>query len=469
MTSRRQQRAALIARLRTEGRTRVEIADQLRAAYGVNARVGLRWASGWSQRDAADEWCRHWPDDLKTAKNISYWETWPHSGHTPSLGTLGKLARIYRCDVADLLVDLPGYRHLDADDNTGRPHTAPAAEPAATRNAPVRDGDVAGLLQEPRTGDPVEQPRLPEANTVVLRAMSDAFRAADRRAGGGLLYSSVVRYLSHEVAPSLLASMGGDQQGEMLAGAASLMDAAGWMAHDGGRDDQARRHLTKAFQLASAAGDPSLQANVCASMSHLAHQLGQGADAVRLAGEGLMRASHADTPGRLVAKLYAMKALGHAEQGDAEASLHAIDAATVAIDGHDADGSKWVTPFDEASLALETALCMRDLGRSPDAERHARRAIRLRHGDRARSRVFAQVTLAHVLLDAGEIDEAVGIGTALCEAVSGLASARATDRVVGLGDRLATQNAGQEVGGFLSSVAAIRTRDRQPAVDQWPI
>ncbi|HEY6424509.1 MAG TPA: hypothetical protein VIY28_14925 [Pseudonocardiaceae bacterium] len=86
----------------------------LRQRYRLNARVALRYAHGWSQRQAAEEWNRRWPDELKTFKNFSYWESWPGStGHAPSFDNLSKLAELYECAVSDLLGDLPDFRHLD--------------------------------------------------------------------------------------------------------------------------------------------------------------------------------------------------------------------------------------------------------------------------------------------------------------------------------------------------------------------
>ncbi len=112
--SQKQQREQLVRALRAEGKSRVDIANALRQRYRFNARVALRYAHEWSQRQAADEWNQRWPDELKTLKAFSYWEQWPSStGHAPTFDNLSKLAELYQCAVSDLLVDLPDFRHLD--------------------------------------------------------------------------------------------------------------------------------------------------------------------------------------------------------------------------------------------------------------------------------------------------------------------------------------------------------------------
>ncbi|MGH8964212.1 MAG: hypothetical protein ACRDXB_02620, partial [Actinomycetes bacterium] len=117
--SHKQQREQLVRALRAQGKSWVEIAEALRQRYRFNARVALRYAHGWSQRRAADEWNQRWPDELKTFKVFSYWEQWPSStGHVPTFDNLSKLAELYECAVTDLLVDLPDFRHRDTTSST---------------------------------------------------------------------------------------------------------------------------------------------------------------------------------------------------------------------------------------------------------------------------------------------------------------------------------------------------------------
>jgi len=114
--SRRARLAALVNECRTNGQAWAQIAALIAREEHVNARVAMRMAHGLTQAEVARRWNERWRAAAGspgiTDKNISYWETWPESGHEPSLNTLKRLPQLYQCDVGDLIDD-GRYGHLD--------------------------------------------------------------------------------------------------------------------------------------------------------------------------------------------------------------------------------------------------------------------------------------------------------------------------------------------------------------------
>jgi transcriptional regulator with XRE-family HTH domain/tetratricopeptide (TPR) repeat protein len=125
--SRRARVAALSQDLRRQGQTWAQIAARIAADEHVTMRVAFRLAHGLSQREVAALWCEEFPTEAGTAsmsdKTISYWESWPQSGYEPSLKSLKRLARIYQCNVGDL-IDNGDFSYLDTA--TRRIKTRPA-------------------------------------------------------------------------------------------------------------------------------------------------------------------------------------------------------------------------------------------------------------------------------------------------------------------------------------------------------
>lgn len=153
----REEQRRLAASLRAEHKTWAEVAAEFRERYGVNIRAALRLARDWSQRDAADEWNKRWPDDPKTFKNFSYWEQWPaDTGHAPSLEVLGRLAELYECSIADLVSDCADFRAHDVAYRDGRQL---AQLPGLVHTA-APHGDVAELVTRLDTMDVQELARL---------------------------------------------------------------------------------------------------------------------------------------------------------------------------------------------------------------------------------------------------------------------------------------------------------------------
>ncbi|WP_410659637.1 hypothetical protein [Amycolatopsis sp. lyj-112] len=296
--------------------------------------------------------------------------------------------------------------------------------------------------------------------------MSRVVQTADRQTGGGHLYRFVQNYLSTEIGPLLLDPVG--DGAALFTAAASVTEVAGWMAHDDGRDETARDHFEYAYRLATAAGNDVMIANVCASMSHLAGQMHQPHDAVRIAEAGLAQVRAASGARRLTARLHAMRARGLAMRGDALTCVTALsDAEHVLSTAEGERPAEWIAHFDDGALASEAALCLRRLGDLAGAERQALRVIALRDGDRVRSRAFGQLTLATVLVQTGRLDEAVHLGHSVAKVAPSLASTRVRTRLNSLGAALRPHAATPDVKDFLDRLDTLGNhRVEAPA---WPV
>ncbi|MGW6318944.1 tetratricopeptide repeat protein [Streptomyces sp. NPDC055099] len=314
-----------------------------------------------------------------------------------------------------------------------------------------RERELAPLalaVQDPAT--PPTSPGSPD------RAAVESFRAADRQLGGGHLYGSVLLYLHRELAPRIFSGKQASDTSQVFQAAAALTEMAGWMAHDSGRNGQAREHFAKALPLARAGGDRALGANIMASMSHLSLQLGQLEEAASLARAGRDHVASGPRVPTLSARLHAMEARALAQGGEAEATRHALNLAERELTRtSDESPSHWISSFDAAALASEAALSLQDLGALPAAVKAAENAIALRTGDRARSRVFGQITLAKIRAQQGELEAACAVGHELLTACGTLGSMRITQQLEELAGSLAPYHGERVVARFLDCLAAV--------------
>ncbi|ADP78953.1 helix-turn-helix transcriptional regulator [Pseudofrankia inefficax] len=336
-----------------------------------------------------------------TQAQVSRIETGPP---VRDLDRLAHWARTLRIPPRLLWFDLPG-----------QPRSTPAAVMVASAE-PSRPVPVAGGTLD------------------MIRSAALAFRAADRQLGSGRLYPVVVRFLQTEVAPHLV----GDQYppSAIFSAAASLTDMAGWLAYDDNRGDLAAQHFVQAFGLATAAGDQALSAQTLVSQSQLALENDRPDDAVRLAMAGLALTPDDPQCGALRSRLHVMTARGNALAGSSAASLAALRDAEQELARAIPTGDEWLSPFDEAALAAEAAICLRDLNDWTAAEREALRVLELRTPDRVRSRAFTNLTLATVHLGRGDLDATCEAGNRVLDAATRLDSDRVVDHLRTLGRRL---------------------------------
>jgi hypothetical protein len=268
-------------------------------------------------------------------------------------------------------------------------------------------------------------------------AAMESFRLADRRVGGGHMYSAVVAYLSSSLARDLLAATGAEGTSPFTV-AAALSEMAGWMAHDAGNDPLADQHFTRAIRLAAVDGDVQVTAHVLGSAAHLALLQTNPDRANAFAARGLETAQDVAIPGLLRARLLGMTARAAAARGDRQGTLEALRVAEAEVVRTGSEPlSKWVSTFDEGSLAMEAARAFLTVGDVYGAGAQAERVIALRSADRPRSRALGQLMLARSVLRADRPDHAAVLAQEVLATTAHLGSGVVATELEALGRSMA--------------------------------
>ena len=270
----------------------------------------------------------------------------------------------------------------------------------------------------------------------IIREMTQTFRRLDNRFGGGHARSAVTNYLASDVLPLLRDGRYRDSvRRELSAAVAELNQLAGWMAYDVGDTDSGRRHLRNAMHLCQDIRDDALAGEMLAGMSHQAAFLRSAALATDLARAAKGNAKRAGVPA-LVSESAVMEAHGLALMNDAQGCLAALRESEQAFAAaKDQERPEWLAYFDGAYLAAKFGHCFRDLGRSFEAERFARRSLDMINGY-DRGRLFNLALLASILADQRKVEEACETGLAAVRLASEVKSVRTVAYLADLSHRL---------------------------------
>lgn len=292
-----------------------------------------------------------------------------------------------------------------------------------------------------------------------------SFRKADRQMGGGHLYATVTGYLQRNIAPRLFGQTPDSDEQPVFLAAASLIEMAGWMAHDAGRDVLAEQHFQRALGMAQMGQDGQLGASICASLSHLTHQGKRPDHALAYARRGQAQLKSGLPHPGLEARLLAMQARSHADRDHARCIEQLRNAERMLATPPSSAPSPWASTFDEASLAAEAARCLQQLGQLDAARRQAARVVAFRPPERIRSRALAKLMLVTILIDQGRVDEACAIAHEVLDQTRALCSMLVVKQLEALGHRLAPFERNTDVAAFVA-ILRDELRERQWLV-QW--
>ncbi|WP_049572329.1 hypothetical protein [Streptomyces sp. SBT349] len=303
---------------------------------------------------------------------------------------------------------------------------APAPD-AGPHDNPTSPGDLAGL-------DRYEAAPIGSEEITALEHSVEIFRAWDASRGGGLQRKAVVGQLN-EVGGMLSYRHPPHLQRRLWGVAANLAVLAGWMSHDVGMEPTAQKYFVIAAHAAREGGDRPRAGEALSRAARQMVHLGRPDDAMDLM--QLARSGMGDESlPRTRAMLCTIEAWALAAKGQGQAMRRMLGEAEdlFVSDRGRVPPPSWMQMFDEADLYGMEALAYRTLAEhepaaAGTAERHARQALSLRVGERRRSRIFDQITLASAFFISDDPDQADRYARLALAAIGENSSHRTWDRL----------------------------------------
>ncbi|WP_240617523.1 hypothetical protein [Nocardioides speluncae] len=233
--------------------------------------------------------------------------------------------------------------------------------------------------------------------------------------GGGAVYE-----LTTSIAKRLIDALGSASYstatGRELRGVASASAVkAGWRAYDAGRSEEARRWWLETLRLHELGpGAEEARHRALAAMSKDASDQGNGRDGIALAQAAAKVGANLGSPA-MMSFAAAREAIGHASVGDQANSIRALRRARLLMDREAAyDRPEWLIFWGPSDIASHEMRCGRLLESPRTSQEAARTAAKLVTDDTSpRNRAIYDVYLAYELARAGNLDEAIALGTGI--------------------------------------------------------
>ncbi|GAB3109288.1 hypothetical protein GCM10027160_08380 [Streptomyces calidiresistens] len=315
--------------------------------------------------------------------------------------------------------------------------TGPTGPPGNGKGRARSDGRGPGLPARGLAG-PGAIGRVGHSDVSKLREAAEEARRWDSKYGGGDWRSAMVaECLRSDAAPLLMGHYSDEVGRSLFRATAELTRLAGWMAFDTGQQEAAQRYYIQALRLARAAADVPLGGYVLASMSLQATYRGFADEGVDLAQAALERNRSLATP-KTMSFFHLVEARALAKANEAAACGAAIAAAESGLQRSrpgDPDPS-WLDFYAYDRLAADAAECYTDLRIPQQARRFNEEALSEPTEDFARSHGLRLVVKAFAELEAGNLDAACDAGNRALRVAGRISSARTTDYVRALLERL---------------------------------
>ncbi|HEX6870767.1 MAG TPA: transcriptional regulator, partial [Micromonosporaceae bacterium] len=302
--------------------------------------------------------------------------------------------------------------------------------------------------------------RVGQADVDRLTSMTAQLRALDHEYGGGACRDAVLGQISW--AQQLLrARVTEDASRSLHLAVAELHVLAGWTSFDVGLVSPARRHFARALEHARFVDESALVAKVlyCLGRVHVHH--GWGAQAVHLFQLGQVAAQQSGYA-RATAMVEANLGWAHAVVGNEKLALGAVSRARDEFGRAEQEAAPtWLAFFDSAELQALRATALANLT-TPSQQQRAEAIDRLwlstalRELPQVRPRTFELVTLSGLLLDTGDIDQAIRVGHQAVDLAINLRSKRVLDRFSVLRTHLQRHLGGSEARELTERINGLR-------------
>lgn len=279
----------------------------------------------------------------------------------------------------------------------------------------------------------------PPLDAAAIRITTANLMDLDFQLGGGHTRGMLLFFFQNQVLPLFKAApRPGTARRELFAATAELTQMLGWSAYDAGRHGAAQRYFVHGLRLAREADDASLGARLLSNLSHQANYLGRFSEAVHLARAAQSVAARTSSA-TVSAMLLTMEARALASLGDTGGCAAVLTKAEREFDRRvEDDDPPWISYFNRAELAGESAHCFRDLGSPVETEQFCTLAIEPRETP-PRTVAFINMVSAMGTLIAGDLDQALAVAQRSVELAGPLQSRRyqryVTDFVAAVAER----------------------------------
>ncbi len=189
-----------------------------------------------------------------------------------------------------------------------------------------------------------------------VRDMSSMFAMIDERYGGQHGRSTLVHYLTTDVATLTNAKFASDEQRrEMLILAACLAHRAGWKAHDVGENGLAQRYYLQGYRLACEADNDFAAAYMLRALAHHGMDVRQPEHTLGLADRAFRLATHGKVDRASLAQFAVLKARALAVAGDkSRAAAEVNRAQSIIADADEREMPYWVAQWGPSRAQVDS-------------------------------------------------------------------------------------------------------------------